>query len=58
MVQWLKLYAPNARGLGLTPGQGTKSHVAQLNIPHAAMKIKILSAATKTWCSQINIYIF
>ena len=45
MVQWLRLYAPNAGGLGLIPGQGTKSHMLQ---------IKILHAATKTWCSQIN----
>ena len=25
MVQWIKLQVPNAGGLGLIPGQGTKS---------------------------------
>ena len=33
MVQWLKFQAPNAGGMGLIPGQGTK-------IPHAAGQIK------------------
>ena len=33
-------------GLGSIPGQGTRSHMPQLKIP---------SAATKTWSSQINI---
>ena len=28
MVQWLRLHAPNAGGIGLIPGQGTKT-------PHA-----------------------
>ena len=26
-VQWLRLHAPNAGGLGLIPGQGTRSHM-------------------------------
>ena len=26
-VQWLRLHAPNARGPGLIPGQGTRSHM-------------------------------
>ena len=30
MVQWLRLRASNARGVGSIPGQGTK-------IPHAAL---------------------
>ena len=30
MVQWLRLRAPNAGGLGSIPGQGTRSHRAQL----------------------------
>ena len=60
VVQWLRLCAPNAGGLGLTPGQGTRSHMLQLKeIPHAATKnpactTKILHAETKTRCSQIN----
>ena len=28
MVQWLRLLAPNAEGMGLIPGQGSKTHVA------------------------------
>ena len=45
IVQWLRHYAPNAGGLGLIPGQGTRSHVQQL---------KILHAATETRRRQIN----
>ena len=44
-VQWLRLCAPNSRGPGLIPGQGTRSPMLQLNILHIA---------TKTWSSQIN----
>ena len=29
---WLRLHAPSAGGLGLIPGQGTKSHVQQLRV--------------------------
>ena len=36
VVQWLGFCVPNAGGLGLIPGQGTRSHTLQLNIPHAA----------------------
>ena len=36
---------PNAGGLGLIPGQGTRSHILQL---------KILHAATNSCCCQIN----
>ena len=45
VVQWLRLHDPNAGGPGLIPGQGTRSHILQL---------KILHAATKTCCSQIK----
>ena len=31
MVQWLRLYAPNAEGLGSIPSQGTRSHRPQLS---------------------------
>ena len=47
VVQWLRLYTPNAGGRGSIPGQGTESHMLQL---------KILHATTKTWSSQINKY--
>ena len=29
VFQWLRLHAPNARGSGLIPGQGTRSHMPQ-----------------------------
>ena len=32
VVQWLRLHAPNAGGLGLIPGRGARSHM------HAATK--------------------
>ena len=38
-VQWLRLLAPNAGGLGVSPGQGTRSHVPQLKISCATIKI-------------------
>ena len=46
MVQWLRLHAPNAGGLSSNLGQGARSSMLQLKIPRAA---------TKTWCSCINI---
>ena len=33
VVQWLRLCAPNAQGLGSIPGQVTKSHMLQLKDP-------------------------
>ena len=36
VVQWLRLCAPNAGGLGTIPGQGTGSHMQQLR--HSAAK--------------------
>ena len=44
-VQWLRLHAPNAGGLGSIPGQGTRSLMPKLKIPRAA---------TKTQHSQIK----
>ena len=50
MVQWLRLCAPKAGGLGSIPAQGTRSHM-----PHATKRItKIPRATTKTLHSQIN----
>ena len=40
VLQWLRLQAPNTGGPGSIPGQGTRSHMPQLKILHAAMKIK------------------
>ena len=41
MVQWLRLGVPNAGGMGLTPGQGTRSHMPQLRIPQATTKTAV-----------------
>ena len=39
VVQWLRLWAPNAEGLGLIPGQGTRSHMrVTTESSHAATK--------------------
>ena len=38
VVHWLRHSAPNAGGPGLIPGQGTRSHKLQLNIPCATTK--------------------
>ena len=50
VVQWLRLWAPNAGGPGSIPGQGTRSHMPQ-------WRLEILHAATKTCRSQIKINI-
>ena len=47
VVQWLRLLTPSAGDPGSIPAQETRSHVPQL---------KILHAATKAQCSQINKY--
>ena len=39
MVQWLRLHASNAGGLGSIPGQGTRSHMLQLR-PGVTKEIK------------------
>ena len=48
-AQWLRLCAPNAGGLGLILGQGTRPHGPQLKLPRTS---------DKTWHSQIsnNVY--
>ena len=45
-VQWLRLHGPNARVPGSILGEGTRFHMPQLKIPHAA---------TESWHSRINI---
>ena len=42
----------SAGGLGLLPGQGTRSRMPQLKVPHATIKIPY--AATRIQCNQIN----
>ena len=39
MVQWLGLHVPNAAGLGLILGQGTRSHMLQLRVHMPQLKI-------------------
>ena len=48
MVQWLRLCAPDAGGLGSIPGQGNRSHMLQLRVCMPQGRWKILCAATKT----------
>ena len=45
VVQWLRLCAPNAGGLGSIPGQGARSHMLQLRV--CMPQLKTLHAATK-----------
>ena len=47
VIQWLRLYAPKAWGLGSIPGQGSRSSILHL---------EIWSATSKTHQSQINKY--
>ena len=54
VVQWLRLHASNAGGLGLIPGQGIRSHIWQLRIGMLYQRSKILHVTTK----QINIFIY
>ena len=44
VVQWLRLYAPNAGGPGSVPGWGTRSLKLQLKL--LILQLKILWAAT------------
>ena len=56
VVKWLRLHAPNAGGLDLIRGQGTRSYTLQLRVHRP--QLKNLLAANKIWRSQINTYIF
>ena len=53
VAQWIRLCAPNAGGLGLIPGQRTRSYLLQLRAPMPQLKIP--HASTMTLCSQIKI---
>ena len=61
VIQWLRLHALNAGSPSSIPGQGTRSRmphlrvcVPQLKISQMQQRSKILSATTRTRCSQIN----
>ena len=45
VVQWVRLRAPNAGGLGLIPGLGTRSHMLKPRVQ--MLKLQIPSVATK-----------
>ena len=53
VVQWLRLQALGAGGLGSTPGSITRFHMLQLRV-HVPQP-EILHATTQTRHSQINI---
>ena len=57
VVQWLRLHASNTGGLGLIPGQETRSHMKQPGVHMPQLKNN-LHAATKTQPSQINSFFF
>ena len=54
MVQWLRLHAPNAGGLGSNPGQETRSHILQLRVCRPQLR----PSATIYIYRYINIYIY
>ena len=39
VIQWLRLHTPSAEDLGSTPGQGNKSHMLQLRVHMAQLKL-------------------
>ena len=52
VAQGLKLHAPNAGGPSSIPGQGSRSHMLQLNILNAASKMPLVTI--KIWHTQIS----
>ena len=50
VVQWLGLCTTKARGPGLIPPRGTRSHMLQLRVQ--MMQLNILPEAAKTWASK------
>ena len=64
MVQWLGLHATNVGNLGLSPGQGARSHLLLLKTPHASVKYHSPHVYVRIGCSlpvlhrMFYIYIF
>ena len=62
VVQWLRLFAPNAGGLGLIPGQeipqaaAERLHATAKGSRVLQQRSKILNATAKSQHSQINKY--
>ena len=52
VVQWLRLWAPNAEGQGSIPSWGTRCLWTQLRV--RMPQLKMPHAAAVTWHSQIN----
>ena len=50
VVQWLRLHAPNAEGLGLIPGQGTRSHMLQPSVHMPQQKILLAAMIEDSVC--------
>ena len=55
VAQWLRFHTLTAVVCALVSDQGTRSHMLQLRV--CMPELKILHAATMTWCSQIIKYI-
>ena len=55
VVQRLRPHSLKTKGLGLIPGQGTRTDMMQLRVHMLQQKPKIPCAAAKTWCSQTKI---
>ena len=49
VVQWLRLLAPNARGLNSIPGQGTRSHMPQLRLSSNSEQNILLRTKSKLY---------
>ena len=47
VVHWLRLCASDGGGPGSIPGQGTRCHMLQLRILHAATKIEDTGCCSK-----------
>ena len=54
-IKWLRLGVPNARGLGLIPGDGTRSQVLQLNIPSVSTKTCWSQKKKKDQCGSLGV---
>ena len=52
MVQWLRLHAPNAEGLGSIPGQETSSHMLYLRF-HKWSEVKVTQSCP-TLCNPMD----
>ena len=56
VIQWLRLWAPNAGALGWIPGQGARSHMPQEEFTCCNYRSHTLQL--KTWRGQINKYTY